>query len=301
MNRDCKMKPSKSHNGPIPFPHLESYMHKRIEIPKKKWNNMLSRHNQQPRAVRVLESILTRLANASSFLGNGFRKALMRLGIKIISFFYRIYYRMEVQGKKNIPKNGAIFLINHPRRVDVVMSFMGAFGEPLGAFTDIGSGISADILELIGFVPRLGKANVMIEKMVRQLLLRSHYFAIWPEGTPDKGNGIMHGFSGIVKVYATVNCKKNRIPFVPVVMQLSPWPKKRNKLSRYIPPKIRFIFLKPYFIPQNWLRSPKKGGKTKREIIDLAMKKIARKLGQEELGPNPVLNRRKERYNKPWH
>ncbi len=187
----------------------------------------------------------------------------------------------------------------------------------MGVFTAIGDGMVVDILERMGFVARLGTSGQMTEKMIRSILLRNRYFAIWPEGTPDKGYGVMQGFSGIVKVYATLNSQSDIIPFVPVVMQVSkkPWkgkaPKKRKKKGkkrrrrkwRYgsrVPAKVIFHYQKPVFIPRDWLNPPNEGGKTKREIIDAMMMGIARKLGQVELAQNPVLNHRKDNHNRPW-
>ena len=296
----------KQNKNKIPYPNLQSYTHKRTAIPKKQWKDILERYYSQSKEVQMIESMLTRFFKKTKLLHSKIKWAFFKIVIKIIRIFYKIYHRMEIQGTENIPKGGPIFYINHPKKIDVVMSFLGAFGKPVGAFTDVGEGISADILEMFGFVPRLGHGKHMVEKMIRQILLQNRYFVIWPEGTPDKGVGIMQGFSGIVRVYATINSEKNIIPFCPVITQISypKIPKKKGikrKLLKNVPPKIIYRYLEPFFIKREWLKPPEKGGKTRRKIMDFMMRKIARKFGQKKLGPNPVLNRRKKNFHKAWH
>jgi len=66
----------------------------------------------------------------------------------------------------------------------------------------------------------LPQANMplKVEAMIRRILLHNRFFAIWPEGHPHKGP-IEQGFSSIVRVYATLNSDRDRIPFLPVLIR----------------------------------------------------------------------------------
>jgi 1-acyl-sn-glycerol-3-phosphate acyltransferase len=232
---------------------------------------------------------------------------------------------MIINGEENIPREGGIYLINHMAGIDVVIPFLAAFKEPIGVFTDMGNHFVVDILEKIGFVPRMGNAQEMVEKMIRNLLTVNKNFVMWPEGTPDKGQGVMQGFSSIVKVYATVNADKDRVPFVPVVMQgidkfgsqyipnirkycpkwdnLTQTERKKayRKIKRVGVKRVIFTYLKPVYLPRTWLLPPEQGGKTPREIIDFLMLKIAHKLDQKTLASNPLLDHRKAGNRNSWH
>jgi hypothetical protein len=123
--------------------------------------------------------------------------------------------------------------------------------------------------------------------MVRQILLHNRYFAIWPEGHPHPGP-IEEGFSSIVRVYATLNHDRDRIPFVPVLIR-GEAAVRRN--VQHKPGRIEIHFFKPVFIDRQWLKPLAEGGKTPREIIDFLMLHLARKNGQTSIAPNPRLQR----------
>ena len=63
--------------------------------------------------------------------------------------------------------------------------------------------------------------------------------------------------------------------------------------------KMYFKFLKPVFVPRDWLNHPNDGGKTPREIIDYLMLLIARVRGQKKLVKNHRLHERRH-YHEPW-
>jgi len=220
--------------------------------------------------------------------------------MKIKQFAYRIYNRMEIVGRENVPESGAIFILNHFGKKDVIL-FLSAFEKPVGVFTAVGKGLSADILEhYLHFVPRLGTGKEMIEKMVRTILKKNRYFAMWPEGTISRNQKVLESFSGIIRVYATLNSEKNVIPFVPVIMQNTDAYEFHKKLKK--PKKIRLTFLEPYYFPRDWLKKPEEGGKRPRELINHLMMKLARKLGQNKLYKNRVLERRRKtaKKRKKW-
>ncbi|MHA1732384.1 MAG: 1-acyl-sn-glycerol-3-phosphate acyltransferase [Promethearchaeota archaeon] len=326
----------------IPLPHLSSWMHERIPLPRESAAERVERYLAVPREYLGIQSFLSRLVMWSGIHGNPRKRwVLYRVIVGIARAVYKVVHRMEVRGRERVPPGGAIFIINHLPGPDVVTPFVLAFGEPVGVFTDAGDSYLADFLEeVFGFVIRRGRAPEMVEKMVRAIALKNRYFAMWPEGTLEREYKVMQGFSGIVRVYATVNAERDRIPFVPVVFQrwgptgtprLGDAPIERvtqgtvakkggakknrrakrggRRRSRRRPKrrgyctfsKVAFTFLEPVFVPRGWLKPPDEGGKTPREIIDWLMLKIARTVGQTELAPNRVLERRRANPGVEWH
>lgn len=310
--------PETAINDQIPKPQFESHFFKRIPIQRKTREDILKRWQSQTASERLLDSILSRLVKKFSFLGGNRKWAIYRVIIGVMRLYYKIFHRMIETRKENIPKTGAIIYLNHIREIDVVMSFIASFNVPIGIFTDMGTGLINDILEKFGFVSRVGKSDEIVEKMIREMLLINRFFGIWPEGTPDKGWGIMQGFSGFIKLYATINCKKDLIPLVPVLM-VERIPKKREmrgknskkskkkkkikwrKHSTRLFPALEFHYFPPFFFPREWLLPVEQGGKSQRELADYAMMILAKKVGQKELGKNPALERRRTEPQTPWH
>ena len=294
----------------IPHPELTSWMHRRIEISPLKTTDLTERYAKQIHNTQLEDAIVSRvwkwfhLSNPKVLWG--FYHVFMRL----IRLFLRFIHRLTVRGQENIPSQGAIFYSNHRGGKDVVV-LLSIVEKPVAAFTDINNGWMADAFErFLGFIPRRGLAQDMVEKMIRTLLLKNRYLAMWPEGTPSRHGKIMQGFSSIVKVYAVINAKRNVIPFVPVLMRGTEengkfqkknkgWKKKFVRDRRFR--KILVEFLKPVFIPRTWLRPPQEGGKTPRQIIDALMMLLARKLGQDHLERNPRLEERRTCPGRPWH
>ncbi|MHA1821157.1 MAG: lysophospholipid acyltransferase family protein [Promethearchaeota archaeon] len=278
-----------SKKAEIPYPNLESWMHKRIPLPQETDEEKVERYMSQSRLEIIISSILSRIVKYTHVFDGKFQWILYRFVIGILRQFYKIRNKLEVKGLELVPKTGAIFIGNHIRGVDVVAPFLAAFKEPVGVFTTLGDGYIADLIEdRWGWVSRRGVGNIMIEKMIRAILKKNRYFVIWPEGTLERQGKVMQGFSGIVKVYATINAKKDIIPFMPFYM-FEAGPHDRFYIR----------FLKPFFIPREWLKRPEEGGKTPREIIDYVMLKLARLQGQKELAPNHSLERRR-RDHSPW-
>ncbi|MHA1341111.1 MAG: 1-acyl-sn-glycerol-3-phosphate acyltransferase [Promethearchaeota archaeon] len=287
-NRDVEKKAEK--NDEIPFPHLQSWMYKRIPIKKETYSEFLERYKKMHPAEKIAASVLGRLIKWSKIDKSIKKWVIYKLVMFILYKFYRIRNKIKIIGKEKIPKKAAIFIINHIKGIDVVSPFLAVFRKPCGVFTEVGNGFIADFLEkMYGFVCRRGTSSQMIEKMIRSIYKTNSFFAMWPEGTLERQNKVMQGFSGIVKVYATLNSKKNIIPFVPIYMA------EANEHSQIV-----FKVLDPLFIPRDWLKPPEQGGKTPREIIDYLMMMLARVKGQKELAINPVLERRRKMAGKPW-
>lgn len=274
----------------IPFKHLESWMHKRIPIPKETKQEVMSRYNNQHKIEKIIASVVSRLVKILKLHKSPLMVPIYRLIMQFLYIFYRIRNRMELRGWQNIPPKGGIFIINHIAGQDVVIPFLAAFREPIGVFTSMGNGYFADFVESnLNFVCRRGTSNVMVEKMIRTIYLKNRYFVMWPEGTLERHHKVIQGFSGIVKVYATLNAKRDIIPFIPVYMtEAGPHD------------KIIFKCFKPLFIPRDWLKKPEEGGKTPREIIDYLMMIHARVKKQDILEKNWALEHRREHADKPW-
>lgn len=275
----------------IPFSNLESWMHKRIEIPKETKSEFLERWNHMHSIEKIIANILGRYVKRSILIKSSARWHIYKLAMKVIRLFYKIRNDIEIVGTERIPKKGGIFVLNHIVGQDVVVPFIGLMDEPISVFTSMGSGYFSDLMEVgFGWVARRKTGEIMIEKMIRSLLLKNKYIAMWPEGTLERQGEIMQGFSGIVKVYATINTQKNILPFIPIYMNES-----------HGREKIFFKVLKPFFIPREWLRHPEEGGKTSREIIDYVMMKFAQIRRQKKLGINRLLEQRKRKGSKPWN
>ncbi|GAB4322156.1 MAG: hypothetical protein Kow0069_26720 [Promethearchaeota archaeon] len=270
-------------------------MHERLALPKPNYAERAGKYSYRNGWERLAVSLLSRLVKWSKVQGHPRRPwVAYRVVMGLVRLYYRVFHRLEVRGRHLVPRAGAIFVVNHLAGADVVVPFLAAFREPVGAFTEAGDGYLADVLEeLFGFVTRRGVVQEMVEKMVRAVLLRNRYFVMWPEGTLERQGKVMQGFSGIVRVYATLNAERDVVPFVPVAMQRG---ERRGRLS-----KVRFTFLEPFFVPRQWLKHPSEGGRTPREIIDEVMLRLARVFGQRELWPNPALERRRAARNRQWH
>lgn len=283
--------PTDDEKADIPYPNLQSWMHERIELPRESIGTRNRRYRRSHKIEQLASAVVSRFVKWLRLYTGNKRWVFYKLGMKLVGAFYRFWNHMEIVDEHKIPKTGAIFIINHIAGQDVVMTWLSAYEKPVGVFTDMGRGWFADYMEKqFNFVVRKGHAKEMIEKMVRTILLENAYFSMWPEGTLEREGKVMQGFSGIVRVYATLNANQNIIPFVPVFMTES-----RGRQ------KIVFKILDPYFIPRDWLKKPEEGGKTPRAIIDAVMMKHAAVMGQTELAKNRVLEgRRRKGRTIPW-
>lgn len=282
----------------IPHPELESWMFKRRHLPPffSPDKERIERRRQQYWKVN---SFLSRLAKYLHIVK--WRWAGFRVCMGLFKAWFKIFNRLKIIGKENIPKDRAIFYVNHPGSLDVML-LEAVVGKPVSCF------ISWDNYWITGFGEQLyGFINkkfirydrsikdksltgkYMIEKSVRQILQKNSMFAIWPSGGLSKDGRVKRGFSGVVKMYATLNAKQDIIPLVPVLLEGSGCYHidKNPKLSPRTD-KITVKVMKPFFLPREWLNNPDENpeGKTPREIIDYMMMKLAREHGQKYLAPN---------------
>ncbi|NMC05433.1 MAG: hypothetical protein GYA24_09485 [Candidatus Lokiarchaeota archaeon] len=283
-------------DGAVPFPWLRSWMHERIPIPLETGKPEERKQGKRGHAFDIVEAVITRFVKRTHILRH--RWVAYKVVMGAVHAYMRVFHRLEVRGKGNIPERGAIFYLLHNGDNDVI-NFLGAFKRPVGVFTDIGSGFFPDFMErFFGFVTRRGTREVMVEKMIRTIWQKNKDFVIWPEGSPSRDGRPMEAFSGIVRVYSTLNAGKDRIPFVPVLHRGGEI--FRNKDPRKLQ-KHLCEFLKPIFIPRAWLEKPDAGGKTPREIMNALMLVLARKVGHTSLKKNYALERRRQSEGRPWH
>lgn len=157
----------------------------------------------------------------------------------IIAVFFSVFYRVQIIGIENIPKEGAAILCsNHISELD--MFFIGyrikrlvrymakeeLFKNPLLRFF---------ITRLGAFPVKRGKGDVGAIKTSLRLLSEGHIVGIFPEGTrkktADKKNKKIK-----VKAGAALLAQKSQAPILPVLIDTS-----------YKPfSKVRIIFGKPF-------------------------------------------------------
>ena len=292
------MKDNQSENrtkNPIPFPEYRHWMHERCDVPRFSLKQKFKWWAKQPDLVIAIEAVLSRIIVWSGAF-RGIRKYVTyKLIMGVFRLYFKIFNRLKAYGKENIPKDGCIFYVNHPGSYDPPIMFSIIPHIQSGAFVAWGNSWFADIINkcynMSAF--RYKGVHYVVEDIVRKILTKNRYFAIWPEGHPHPGP-IEQGFSSIVRVYATINHDKDRLPWVPVLIRGEGT--LRYGVQHKMGP-IEVHFMKPFFIPRDWLKKPKDGGKTPREIIDFLMLKLARKNGQKKLAKNPRLEAKK-RYHK---
>jgi len=283
----------------IPRPELESYLHKRVEIPKYTREMAFERYKRQPPGPIALDAVLSRIFKWTGALRPGRRPTTFKIFCYAFYWYFKIFHRVKIYGAKNIPKGGAIIYFNHPGTFDPFLLMIGTTvkgKKPCGAITAWGNGWFADMCEYcFGWLAlRNYPRPVQVERMVRQIL-KNPFFGIAPEGYPHYNDRIEQGQSSIIRVYSVVNSDKDRIPFIPMWLRGSYMytPKPRFK-----PGPVEIYIFKPFYIPREMLNTPENGGKTPRELIDFVMLKLAHHIGQKELFPNKLVEMKRENIKK---
>ncbi|MBD3188339.1 hypothetical protein GF325_16005 [Candidatus Bathyarchaeota archaeon] len=282
----------------VPHPEFHSWMHERCEIPTHTVAEKLSWWRRQPASVQAIEAVLSRLFTGFHML-KGIRPwVVYKFIIRAYRLYFKVFNRLRSFGKHNIPEQGCIFYVNHPGSYDPLIMFATLPNMQISAFVAWGNSWFADMIDQVFNMSafRHGNVHQVVEDVVRRILTKNRYFAIWPEGHPHPGP-IEQGFSSIIRVYATLNHDRDRIPFVPVLIRGKG--AFRYGVSHKMGP-MEVHYFKPIFINREWLRKPSEGGKTPRQIIDHLMEFLARKNGQGKLAPNPRLES-KRRYHKIKH
>ena len=287
---------SKKKNDEIPYPHLNSWMFGRSNLKENVFEKEITDPDIKFDLDNFDEALISRLILKMPLNSQSFNWTFYKLIKKIFKLYFKIFHRLSVNGLENIPSR-AIFIVNHPGSLDPFV-LVSAFPKPVSCFISLGfPWLEKGACPKIGFLPRFGTRDNILEMITRSILKKNSYFAMWPEGIADRGT-VMKGYSGIVRIYSVINSKRNIIPFIPVYIRGS---------ECYLPlnmkpstNKISIEFLKPRFIPREWLKEPQDGGKTPREIIDYLMNILARKNGQNEAVDNNHIEIRRKSYTPEW-
>jgi 1-acyl-sn-glycerol-3-phosphate acyltransferase len=191
------------------------------------------------------------LTQVQSFLvGQGiasrFFYSLVRL---IVRVFSRIYFRLQVHGRENIPNSGAFILAPvHRSNVDTPIAslvtkrrlrFMGK--DSLWKVKPIGAVLSA----LGGFPVTRGTADLEALKRCLSVLSLGEPLVMFPEGTRQSGPKIHPLFDGAA--YLAI---KSGVPIVPVGFGGTEgvMPKGSKKI---LPKKCSIVVGKPIFPPKS--------------------------------------------------
>lgn len=126
---------------------------------------------------------------------------LYKVGRFICKAFFRIFYRVNVIGSENIPKQGGVLLCsNHIHLLDP--PFLGSFIKRHVRFMAKSELFEVPILK--GLLPKLGAFPINRGKSDRQalrtalkLLKEEEVIGIFPEGTRSKTGQLGEGLSGV--------------------------------------------------------------------------------------------------------
>ncbi len=197
----------KDNQKAIPLPHLESWMHERCEIPeialekRKKW------WERQDFGQKVFDSLLSRIVVKGKIGTPRLRHVFFKLIQKVFKGYLKLVNQLKVFGRENVPKNGAIFYVNHPGAYDPLVLLAGLEFQTGAIVAWNYSWFMNMIDKYYGFITKIRNETreQIVEKMVRNILLKNRYFAIWPSGHPNESGIIEQGFSSIVRVYSVIN------------------------------------------------------------------------------------------------
>jgi 1-acyl-sn-glycerol-3-phosphate acyltransferase len=275
----------------IPFPNYQSWMHERCELPKPTIHQRIHTWMNQPRMIIAFEAVLSRFIKWAGWYKGAMKDVFYQMVAYSFRGYLKLFNQLKIVGVDNIPKKGCIFYVNHPGSYDPLI-LIGAIPKiQMGGFMHWGNGWFAYMLEKIYSISpfRYPKGYMVVEAIIRLILTKNRYFSIWPEGHPHEGP-IEIGFSGIVRVYATLNYDKDRIPFVPVLIRGEGC--YRQSVQHKSGP-IQINFYNPIFIDRSWLRKPEEGGRDPIDIIHYLMMFLAKKNGQTSLASNRRLEHRR--------
>lgn len=271
----------------IPFPHIKSPYCERVELEPVTKDQQIKRWTNQPTIVRAFDSVISRVVKYLGLYKPKQKIIFYRVISRIARLYFRFVNRLRVYGAKNIPKKGCIFYVNHPGTHDPLI-FMSAVRMPVGMLIAWGNSWFFDFIENHYGIMSLRNfpVNFQVERMVRNIIFKNCHFAIWPEGHPNGKQVVEKGFSSFVKVYTTINAKKDLIPFVPVLLRGAGIYFGNVRGPRFKPIEIHFF--EPFFINRDYFNPNSPEFKTPREITDEVMNVLARKNGQKECEENTL-------------
>nr|MDO8109691.1 hypothetical protein [Candidatus Sigynarchaeota archaeon] len=202
----------------IPFPEFTSYMHERCDVARETLEDRQKRWKNQPTLVIALDAVMSRVGVKGGFFKGVGKYVFYKFVVRIFRHYFKAFNNLKIFGVENIPKDsGGIFYVNHPGSYDPIIMAASIPDLIFGGFVSWGNGWFADLIEMyygLSSLRRFDRQHA-IEYMIRLLLQKNKFFALWPEGHPHLGP-IEQGYSTIIPVYAALNHDKDRIPFLPV-------------------------------------------------------------------------------------
>lgn len=162
----------------------------------------------------------------------------------ILYLFFKVFFRLEVIGKENIPLQGALVIAsNHLSLLDPPLVGVAATRKVhFMAKQELFVPIMGSIYRLLGAFPvRRGMADRNAIKHAIDLLKKEEVLAIFPEGTRSKT-----GELGKAEPGALMIAGKAMATIVPTAVFGTNFQKKDSFL-----PKIKVVFGKPIYFPQD--------------------------------------------------
>ena len=133
----------------------------------------------------------------------------------IVSFLFKLIFRPKVIGKEKVPKSGKIILAgNHTSIFDCIF-LMSITKRPIHflAKKELWIGPKKLIFKHMGLIPVDRKTHDSTPiKIAEDYLLDDKVIGIFPEGTTEKGRGLLKFKIGAVKI--AYDTKSPIIPFV---------------------------------------------------------------------------------------
>jgi 1-acyl-sn-glycerol-3-phosphate acyltransferase len=220
---------------------------------------------------------------------------------------FKLRNNFMIVGRKNIPKNKQFLLVgNHSSPTDAYLVAGALTGRLFMRFWYVANAswrfddpFFSRLMRLSGAIPRRGSGAEVVQKMVKILIdPKRRRVAIPPEGTFNMRGKIMHGFTGVARVYYEAN-KVYRIPILPVVSigAADAYPAERDPDGGYHPNRKGIIGCigKPFHLP----RPP--AGVVDREFLriqtDFIMERLRRLAMQKEpLADNETLKKLQQKF-----
>ena len=180
---------------------------------------------------------------------------------------FKILFRIEIIGRENIPKTGPLIVAsNHASLLDPPL--VGASSTRKVCFMakeELFVPILGTIYKSLGAFPvKRGASDRNAIKCALNLLKTNKVLGIFPEGTRSKNGQLGHAGSGTLGLAG-----KFRVPIVPTAVIGS-----NLKLQKSFWPKIKVIFGKPIYFPQD--REVDK--ELLQEMTEIMMKEIGKML-----------------------
>lgn len=155
-----------------------------------------------------------------------------RLGRFVCLIFCRLFFRMRVYGRQNIPADGAFIIVsNHQSYLDPV--FCGIFSKRclyyLARDTLFSNRIFGRLLRSVNVIPiRRGQADLPAMKKVIKKLKQGSGVCLFPEATRTRDGKIAPFRPGLGLL-----CRRGEAPIVPVMIDgaFECWPRNKRIFS----------------------------------------------------------------------